>query len=109
MTKLLKFSVVILLVVTVFAIYNWLNVAVSLDHARQQQETEWQRSTLLSQFILASNAGAKRTDILRVAQQLGKNHIIKEEADRIELDGIVFRFRGDQVLTKVEPLLIEIY
>jgi hypothetical protein len=109
MTGFWKFSVGVLLVVAAFALYNWLNLAVSLDHARQQQQIEWERSEMLGQFILVSNTAAKRADILRAAQQLGKKHILKEEPGRIELDGVVFRFDGDQVLTKVEPLKIEIY
>jgi hypothetical protein len=105
MTKLLTVCVVILLAVTAFASYNWLDIAVSLDHARHEQEAVSERTNLLAEYVLASNPAAKRADVLRVVKQLGGGHILKEEDDRIELDGVTFRFDADQKLTKVDPTI----
>ena len=88
-----------------FAIYGWLNVAVSLDHARQQQKVERARSVLLREFVVALDRGAKRSEITQfVKQNFGHGHIIKEEQDDISVDGIVFRFDNTQSLSKVQFL-----
>jgi hypothetical protein len=88
-----------------FAIYGWLNVAVSLDHARQQQRTERERSELLREFLVALDRGAKRSEIKQcVMQNFGQGHIIKEEQDDILVDGIVFRFDKTQSLSKIQFL-----
>jgi hypothetical protein len=70
-----------------------------------QQKTERERSVLLRQFVGAFNHGAKRSEVLQlVNRNFGKGHVIKEEKDRILLDGIVFRFDNTQSLAKVEFL-----
>jgi hypothetical protein len=96
---------VIVVASAVFSGYGWLNTAVSLDYARQQQKTERARSELLRQFVLAFNHGAKRSEIIQFARHnFGKGHVIKEEQDRILVDDIVFRFDNTQLLSKVQFL-----
>jgi|SRR5262249_285681 len=95
----------VLVLIGAFAIYGWVDTALSLDHARQQEKTQQERSQLLSEMLLASKRGAKRSDVLQfVKQNLGSGHIIKEEQDRIMVDGVVFRFDNSQLLAKVQFL-----
>lgn len=104
--KILQYSIVALVVVGMpFAVYEWLDTAVSLDHARQQQKTERERNTVLLQLVFATNRGAKRPEIARyLKQNFEKGHLIKEERDRIIMDDIVFRFDDTQSLTQVQLL-----
>jgi hypothetical protein len=88
-----------------FAMYGWLSVAVSLDHARQQQKMDRERSELLREFVVALDRGAKRSEITQfVKQNFGQGHVIKEEQDDISVDGVVFRFDNTQSLSKVQFL-----
>jgi hypothetical protein len=104
--KAFKYSLLVLVFASAaVAVYAWLDTAVSLDHARQQQKTERERSELLRQFVGAFNHGAKRSEVMQfVNRNFGKGHVIKEEEDKILVDGIVFRFDNTQSLTKVQFL-----
>jgi hypothetical protein len=104
--KTVKYALLLVLIASLaVAVYSWLDTAVSLNHARQQQKTDEETRELLRKFILVSNRGAKRSEIMQVVQQnFAKVHGIQEERDRIIVDNIVFRFDDSQSLTDVQFL-----
>ena len=101
-----KYSLLVLLIAgAALTIYAWLNAVVSLDHARQQQKADRERSELLRELVLGLNRGVQRSEVLRlVKQDFGSGHVIKEEQGRILLDDIVFQFNEKQSLSKVQFL-----
>ena len=104
--KYAKYALLLILIASLaIAVYGWLDTAVSLDHARQQQKTEEESRALLRQFLLLSKHGAKRQEIAElVHSNFAQNHIVKEERGRILVDDIVFRFDDSQSLTDVQFL-----
>jgi hypothetical protein len=103
--KFLKYSALLISIVVVLSVYEWLDNAVSLEHARQQQKTERARNSVLRQLLFASNHGMQRSEITKLLRQnLGKDHLIKEERDRVLVDDIVFRFDEAQALAEVDFL-----
>jgi hypothetical protein len=106
LNKTSKYTFLVLLVATAaFAIYGWLDTSVSLDHARQQQKTDRERSELLRDVMLRLNSGAQRAEVMRLMRQnFSSGHVIKDEQDRIVLDDIVFRFDDKQSLSKIQFL-----
>ena len=103
--RLITITSLLMLVVCAVAIYGWINAAVSLDYARQGAKTERERGQLLAELLLASKQGVKRAEIEQfMKQNLDKDHILKEERDRLVVDSIVFRFDDAQLLTKIQFL-----
>jgi hypothetical protein len=106
MWKVVKYALLVVLVGSLaIAVYSWLDTAVSLNHARQQQKTDDETRELLRKFLLVSNHGVKRREIMQVVQQnFAKGHVVKEERDRIVVDNVVFRFDDSQSLTDIRFL-----
>ncbi len=104
--KTCKYLLLIILLASLgFSVNGWLDSAVSLDHARQQQKIDKETADVLRRFVLVFNHGTKRSEITQFVKKYeGKDHVIKEEADRIFLDDLVFQFDNTQSLTKVEFL-----
>jgi hypothetical protein len=91
--------------VALFAIYGWVDTAVSLDHARQQQKSERESKELLRSVLVTLNRGANRAELQKVLHKnLGGEHIFKDEGDSYSVDGIVFRFDKSGALSNVEFL-----
>jgi len=83
--------------VVVVAGYKWLDAAISLDAARQEQQHQRDRTLLLRSLLQHTAVHLSRADLVRLLREdFGKAHL-KEQADQIEVDDIVFRFRGDTV------------
>ena len=104
MWKPLKYLFIAMLVALLgVAVYGWLDTAVSLDHAREQQKFDEESLELLRRFVVAFNHGTNRPDIAQYVKRnyAGPEHVIKEEPDRILVDGIVFCFDNTQSLSKV--------
>ena len=106
MPKTVRYALLLVLVISLgIAVYGWLNIAVSLDHARQQQKTEGESRELLRQFFLASSAGATRQQILEIVKHnFATDHVVEEERDRISLDDLVFRFDDSGSLKDIQFL-----
>ncbi len=104
--KIIKASAVAIAIASIgVAIYGWLDTAVSLDHARQQQRTEEERNDLLRTFLLALNQGAKRAEIEQVVRsKFTKGHVVKEEKGSILVDDVVFEFDDTGTLSQVRFL-----
>ena len=104
--KTLKYFLPLIVVASaVIAGYGWLNTAVSLDYARQEQKSERERNEVLRRIVLALNHGAKRPEIVHLIRQtFGNGHVIKEQEDKILVDGIVLQFDKTQSLSEVHFL-----
>lgn len=104
--KIVRYALLPVLVISLgIAVYGWLDIAVSLDHARQQQKTDEESRELLRQFLLAPSAGAKRQQIMKIVQHdFATDHLVKEERDRISLDDVVFRFDDSGSLKDIQFL-----
>ena len=100
----MKYSASVLIVtIMAFAVYGWMDTAVSLDHARQQQKTERDHNELLRELVFASQRNAKRTEIAQfLKENVGEEHQIKNEQDRILVDDVVFRFDDKGSLKQVQ-------
>lgn len=98
-------SILVLLVVIAFIVYGYLNLAVSLDYARQQRKTDIATTNLLCDLVTSSYRGAHYSELKQsLEQQFGKDHIVKEDAHRLYLDNIVFQFDSADTLLKVHPI-----
>lgn len=104
--KVVKYALLLVLVASLaIAVYGWLDTAISLNYARQQQKTDEETRELLRKFLLVSNRGVKRREIMQVVQQnLAQGHGVKEEGDRIVVDNVVFRFDDSQSLRDIQFL-----
>ena len=91
-------SVVLLCLLTVMG-YEWLNTGISLDHARQEQKYTRQSSNTLVLLLGNATNGISRAQLKElVSKSLGQNYLLKEQPDKIEVEGIVFTIRNDQVV-----------
>jgi hypothetical protein len=78
--------------------YQWLNAAVSLDYARQEQQHQRDRVLLLRSLLEHTAMRLSRDDLVRlVRQDFAEKHLIKESNDRVEVDDIVFKLRNNVV------------
>jgi hypothetical protein len=88
----------IAIVLLAFFGFQWLNAAVSLDHARQEQQHQRDRAQLLRSLLQHTASHLSRADVVRLlTEEFGKGHVIKQQNDGIQVDDIIFRFRGDVV------------
>jgi hypothetical protein len=95
MIRIASATLVVLLLV---AIYGWMNASVSLDHARQQQLADRSRSELLKQLLVLTNRHNNRSELTKIINDHFVNgHIVKFKQDSIEVDGLVLRFKGDDL------------
>lgn len=103
LNKIVLYSTLALsIVIALFAIYGWVDTAVSLDHARQQQKSERESKELLRSMLVALNRGAKRADIRKeLHENLGAGHIFKDEEGTFSVDSIIFRFDKSGTLSNV--------
>ena len=106
LSKVVKYALVVILVASfTVAVYSWLDTAVSLNHARQQQKTDEENRDLLRKFILASSRNIKRGDIVQMVEQdVANRHIVKEERNSIAVDSVIFRFDDAQFLKDIQFL-----
>lgn len=104
--RIVKYSLLLVLVTSLaIAVYSWLDTAVSLNHARQQQKTDAETRELLRQFLLATDRGVKRSQVMQVVRlHFAERHGVKDERDRIIVDNVVFRFDGSQSLIDIQFL-----
>ena len=96
--------VVVLSGLVVWLAYQLVDTAVSLDYARQGQQLQRARETILRSMLLRTVSDMSRTELVRLIKEgFEKTHIIKEEPDRLEVDDIVFLFH-DEAITGIAIL-----
>jgi hypothetical protein len=86
--------VVSALLVAVIALgYTSFSAAVSLDHARKQQDLQRQREHLLESLLLKLAGNLPRKEVvLLVNKNFGVGHIIKEDKNQVTVDDVVLTF-----------------
>jgi hypothetical protein len=99
MSKLSKFILFpISLIATGFALYGFIDLSISLDHARQQQISDHRDAEILRELLELTTKRWNRRDFTKhVKDRFGRSHIVKEGLDQIEVDGIVIQFKDDQI------------
>jgi hypothetical protein len=79
-----------------FLLYSWIDSRVTIDHARQEQEYQLRKMNLLQDILKATGIRVPRSEMIQlIRKQFGKNHIIKEGADSLQIDDIIFKFKGE--------------
>lgn len=97
-------AVIVLVIGGAFGIYGWVNCAVSLDHARQEQEMQRRKTRVLQRLLYEAGSHLNRAALTRlVREKFQKTHVVKEEHDLLLVDEIVLRFERD-VLVEVQLL-----
>lgn len=72
--------------------------AISLDHARKEQEHQRQREHVLQALLLKTSSYISRNQLVAlVKENFGTDHIVKEEHNQITIDDTVLKFEGDRV------------
>jgi hypothetical protein len=95
---LFRIVLILLLVLVPVLVYGWVNVAVSLDHAKQQQAVEHNRAEILRKLMVMTNACRTRTDLMKnINEQFGKAHLIKVNGDSVSVDEVVLEFSGENL------------
>ena len=81
-----------------FLLYSWVNAAISLDYARQQQKLDQQRIELLLEMLRHTSTSLTREGLERlIAEHYSSGHVIKRDGDRVQIDDLIFRFSGESV------------
>ena len=96
--------VAILTMSCVLLAYSWIDTLVTLDYARQGQEDQRRKINLLQGLVQETSSRLTRSEITElVKKKFRKDHIIKEDSDRLQVDNIVFKFKGES-LAEIEFL-----
>jgi hypothetical protein len=86
----------LLVIICAFLLYSWIDARVTIDHARQEQEYQSRRINLLENMLQVTGGHLSRSEmILLFKKRFGKDHIIKEDGDKIQVDNILFKFKDD--------------
>ena len=77
--RFVRWSVVILIAtIAAVATYEWLNTAISLNYARQQQKTDESDAEILRKIVLAQNLGRPCGEVeLEIRRSFGTDHFDK--------------------------------
>ncbi len=96
--------VAVLTIGCVFLAYSWIDTLVTLDYARQGQEDQRRKINLLQGLLRETSRHLTRPEFADlVKKKFQKDHIIKEDSDRLQVDNIVFKFKGES-LAEIEFL-----
>ena len=88
-------ALVIFVVLAVALAYTTFTTAVSLDHARAEQEHQRNQQHLLQALLLKTGNRLSQADYASlVRESFGKDHIVKEEAGQLTIDDIALTFSG---------------
>lgn len=90
----------ILIVLSIFLLYSWIDTLVSLDYSRQEQIYQRREIEVLQSLLLEAGKRMSRSEIEQlVAKRLGRDHIEKEGQDSLSIDGgIILKFKGDSLV-----------
>ena len=90
--KFMRWALVILIaVVAAVTTYQWLNTAVSLNYARQQQKSDESDADILRKIVLTQNLGKPCNQVeLEMRHAFGTGHLIKRDNDKLSVDDVVF-------------------
>ncbi len=99
------FLIGIISLVIIFLVYSLIDSGITIDYMSQGQRSQSEQIRFLQRLLLEVGTTKNKSEILRIADRLGKEgHIIKsEDSSEIEIDGIVLYFRND-TLVKVGTL-----
>lgn len=86
------FTVVV--VVIGLLVYRCFDMAISLDHARSEEQLQRRQIALLRDALGALAPGASRARVEDFARRFegDRRHVLKRSANQLEIDGIVFIF-----------------
>jgi len=87
---------VLLAFICAFMLYLLIDSKVTIDHARQEQEYQHRRISLLIDMFWVTGAHLPRTEMAElVIKRFKKDHIVKENKDKVQVDDILIKFKGE--------------
>jgi hypothetical protein len=89
--------VIVGIVVIGLLLYRSFDLAISLDYARQDERIQKAQIDLLRGLLRGTGTNLTRAQVESLVETHQKDHIIKRRTDRVEIEGVVFRFEGDSV------------
>lgn len=101
---LLTIAITFLVAALLYFSFAWFDAATEISDARQEQKYQREREETLRYLLLLIASHLKRREIVQLLRSGPDSHyVINEQPDRVIVDGIVLKFKGD-VLTRVISL-----
>lgn len=95
--------VILIAVVAAIATYEWLNTAISLNYARQQQKVDESDADILRKIVLARNLGRPCSEVeVEMRRNFDTGHLIKRQEGTISIDDVVFSCDANHLLSKIQ-------
>ena len=90
----------VLLAVSVFLLYSWLDALVTIDHVSSESERQKGMAIVLRDLLQESGKHTSRPEVtafVKAHYSDKNNHVIKEGKNRLEVDGIIIIFHGTTI------------
>lgn len=95
--------VILIAIVAAGTTYEWLNTAISLNYARQQQKADESDADILQKIVLAQNLGRPCSEVeVEVRRNFETGHLIKRQDGTLSIDDVVFSCDANHLLSNIQ-------